>query len=275
MSLRDPLLLLVLGVCACAQGSALASGGSGSGAASQGGSAAGGEGSGAGVDVGGAGEGAQAAGAGGEGGSLPPCDESPCKLVAPQCGCPGGEMCSIDGSGDRGCVEEGSVAMGAACGANGDCLAGGICLGDAEGGYCGEFCEVDGDCAPQICGVKLGDGAGGELPGVTLCSSGCDPASSAGCPAGMGCVLGREGAGAERFFFMCFPAGTATDGALCATADVCAPGYGCYDNGTDTACYRNCDVDNDLCPGAQLCYALNDENAAPVVVDGYSLGVCQ
>jgi hypothetical protein len=41
-----------------------------------------------------------------------PCDEDPCKLVAPQCGCGADEMCTLAGGGTRVCTDEGSRAPG-------------------------------------------------------------------------------------------------------------------------------------------------------------------
>jgi hypothetical protein len=183
-------------------------------------------------------------------------------------------MCTINGA-DIVCATDGSAALGAECGASA-CSAGGLCLGDASGGYCAQFCGEDSECGGAlVCGVRLNDGSGGTIPNVELCSSSCDPATAVGCPTGLGCALGREADGLERFFFMCFPAGNAIEGAACTSAATCAPGYGCYNNGTADVCFKNCNVNTLSCPGGQTCFALNDEAAVPVNVNGYALGVCQ
>src|SRR5690349_777784 len=47
----------------------------------------------------------------------PACEEDPCKLVEPQCGCASDQACTIDGSGGRQCVQAGSAVWGAGCSA--------------------------------------------------------------------------------------------------------------------------------------------------------------
>jgi hypothetical protein len=267
---RALLLIQLLALAACAEGFEAPTGG-GNGPGSGGSPATDG-------GNGGAGEGAGPQGGtpsqGGEGGSPPACEGDPCKLVSPQCGCDAGDKCTINGT-TIACGADGTEAIGAACGAS-DCSAGGLCLGDAGGGYCAQFCDEDAECGGAlVCGVGLNDGSGGTIPDVALCSSNCDPATVAGCPAGLGCVLGREADGLERFFFMCFPAGTGVDGAACTSAASCAPGYGCYNNGTADVCLKNCNVNTPACTGIQTCYALNDENQLPVNVNGYPMGACQ
>ena len=268
---RAALLIQLLGLAACAEGfSALSDGGSGP---ATGGSPTTDGGN------GGAGEGAAMQGGspsqGGEGGSPPACEDDPCKLVSPQCGCDAGDKCTIDGNADIVCSADGTEPLAAACGAS-DCAAGGICLGDVSVGYCAQFCDEDAECGgTNICAVELNDGSGGTIPDVALCSSSCDPSTASGCPTDLGCVLGREADGAKRFFFMCFASGSGIDGAACTTAADCAVGYGCYNNGTNDACYKNCNVNAPSCSGIQSCYALNDDLAQPVVVNGYPIGVCQ
>lgn len=211
-------------------------------------------------------------GTGGSGAGTP-CDESPCKLTSPQCGCSSGEKCTIDGGGDRLCVEDGTAAPAAQCDASEDCASGSICLGEADVGYCAPFCEQDPDCSgTNICAVKLGDGNGGTIPNVTMCSSACNLANASGCPLGLGCVLGQEAAGQERFFTMCFASGTATGG-NCASPAVCAPGYGCYNDGTNDVCIQNCNVNSPACASG-TCLAINDGNGQPIVVNGFALGAC-
>jgi hypothetical protein len=261
----------------CAQGSALGpSGGNGAGASGgDGGSGAvGGQGAGSVGGNGGADPG-PGPGPGGNGGSGAgtPCDEDPCKLTSPQCGCADGEKCTLDNDGGRLCVEEGTAAPNAQCGANQDCVAGSICLGESSVGYCAPFCDVDTDCgSPTICALELGDGQGGTIPDVTMCSSTCNLANASGCPSGLGCVLAQEADGLERFFTMCFAAGTATSGA-CPDPGVCAPGFGCYNNGTADVCIQNCNVNAPVC-GAGTCVPINDANGQPIVVNGFAVGAC-
>lgn len=271
MRVRTLLLIELLGLAACAEGFSVPTGGGsdpgvGGAPVSDGGK-------------GGAGDGAAPQGGtpsqGGEGGSPPACEGDPCKLVSPQCGCDEGDKCTINGSADIACAADGTEPIAAECGAA-DCAAGGICLGEAAVGYCAQFCDQDAQCGgSNICAVQLNDGAGGTIEDVAMCSSNCDPSTASGCPAGLGCVLGREADGAQRFFFMCFAAGTAVDGAACTGPATCAPGYGCYNNGTADVCLKNCNVNTPACTGIQTCYPLNDENQIPVNVNGYPMGACQ
>jgi hypothetical protein len=212
---------------------------------------------------------AQTTGAGGGA-----CAETPCKLVAPQCGCPPDEMCAIDNTGQRACLTAGTAAPGAACGPV-DCAPGGICLGTGNLGFCGEFCKTDSDCnAPAICILGVSDGNGGTVPNAALCSSNCSPTTSAGCPTGMGCQIVQEDLGAMRYGFTCTAAGTKTKGQPCASSSDCAPNFGCYNIGNALQCARNCNTFNDQCPGAETCNALVDLNAQPIVVNGIGVGVC-
>ncbi len=270
MRVRAAVWFPLMGLVACAEGFS-APGGSGPGS---GGSPQETGGSGGTVAEGAAPQGGSPA-EGGAGGSGPVCEEDPCKLVSPQCGCDDGDKCTINGSADIVCGNDGTEAIGAECGAS-DCAAGGICLGSSTVGYCAQFCDADAECGgTKICSVRLNDGSGGTIPDVALCSSSCDPATASGCPSPLGCVLGREADGAKRFFFMCFASGAGTEGAACTTAADCLVGYGCYNNGTNDVCYKNCNVSAPVCPGAQGCFALNDDLAQPVIVNGYSVGVCQ
>lgn len=270
--------LFVGALLGCATGSEIAGGGPSNGGAGgdDGGGGAGAEGAGGNPNVGGAGGNPSVGGnpnAGGQGGG-PPCSEDPCKLVDPQCGCADGNKCTIDADGDRGCVAAGTAAFAAQCDANQDCVAGAICLGEAAVGYCAEFCDADTDCSGgNICAVHLGDGAGGVLPDVSMCSSTCNLATASGCPSGLGCILAREGDGQQRFFTMCFAALAGTTGTACPTPDVCAPGYGCYNTGMADQCFQNCDVNAPSCITG-TCVPIQDENMQNIVLNGVSIGAC-
>lgn len=209
---------------------------------------------------------------GGQGGA--PCSEDPCKLVAPQCGCAADEKCTLDTAGERACGPAGTAAVAAQCDANQDCAPGAICLGEANVGYCAPFCDADTDCTGgTICAVKLGDGAGGVIDGVSMCSSTCNLATASGCPTGLGCILANEADGQQRFFTMCFAAANGTTGAACPTPDVCAPGYGCYNTGTSDQCFQNCDVNAPQCTTG-TCVPIQDENMQNIVINGVSIGAC-
>lgn len=245
-------------------------------------SGSGGAGGQAGAEVGGAGGftgagGFNGAGSGqpsvdGQGGG-PYCEEDPCKLVAPQCGCKSGENCTLDAAGDRTCGPSGTAAFYAECGI-GDCVEGAICLGEASVGYCVPFCAADTDCeGTNICASRLADGNGEVIPNVSLCSSTCNLATSVGCPDGLGCKWFREEAGAERFFTACFEAGNATSGSCANNPGVCAPGYDCYNDGIGDKCFQNCDVASPVC-NTGTCVPIQDELMQQVTVNGFSIGAC-
>ncbi len=185
------------------------------------------------------------------------CMDTPCKLVLPQCGCLGGEMCTIDGSpeGTRVCVPEGSVPIGGACSGS-NCSAGSLCVATAGmKSTCRKFCSMDTNCtAPGgLCVTKLNDGSSGQIPGVTLCSDNCDPTTNVGCSvAGMSCQIGKESTGQLRTFTQCTGAGSGTQGASCTNAANCAPMFGCFNVGT-SQCVRYCKIGGAVCPGGLTC----------------------
>jgi len=215
-------------------------------------------------------------GMGGMGGMPPTCDD-PCELPPPQCGCDPGKGCTMSATGVKSCKTSGDVPTGGGCSIVDKCMPGGICLGGANYGYCAQFCDEDDQCpGNEICALHLNDGMGGSVPGAAMCSTGCDPGNGAGCPMGMTCVVGQEQEAPMRFFFFCAEAGAGTDGAACPNGQAnCAIGYGCYNDGVSDVCFKNCNVNNDQCPGIQFCNALQSQSGQPITVNGYTIGVCQ
>ena len=177
------------------------------------------------------------------------CAEAPCKLVAPQCGCPAGQGCYVDSTGSRLCTTAGANAEGAACTGLGSCTAGNLCVNiDRAMGatnQCMKFCSSDTQCSGGICLYTLSDGMGGSLPGVRLCTRNCDPVAQSGCRTGAYCDIFRETAGAMRWFTDCTaPAmGSGRQGAACATLADCAAGFTCVDPGDGLLeCMEWCNV---------------------------------
>lgn len=187
------------------------------------------------------------------------CAESPCKLVAPQCGCAGGDMCAVDAGGNRSCVSAGATPIGAECGPNG-CEPGGWCGETAPTiKTCQKFCASDSDCVPPggLCLHELANGSSGSIPGIMACTENCDPSTNVGCPiAGTGCYLEQESSGQMRGYTKCGPAGTATQSAPCMSHSDCAPTYGCFNAGT-SKCLQYCKVGGGpACPGGLSCVEL-------------------
>lgn len=201
------------------------------------------------------------------------CQGNPCKLVAPQCGCAAGEGCTLDNTGAPTCDVAGNVAPGGNCSADA-CQPGSICLGTTPTTpTCGEFCATDAQCtAPGgLCVVKLNDGSGNEIPGVTLCSENCDPTTNVGCVSGTGCTFGQEQAGQMRFFTACRESGAKTQGQTCTTNAECAPGYGCINTGT-TQCMKYCKVGT-TCANGMSCSAVSI-GGVDIVIGGIQYGIC-
>ncbi len=198
------------------------------------------------------------------------CGENPCKLVAPQCGCAGGEMCMTDGMGGRVCITAGTTAIGQTCVNSNDCAPGSMCVKTATNvAMCMEFCATDATCtAPGgLCATKLNDGSSGQVPGVTLCSENCDPLMNTGCSvSGSACHIFKESAGLMRHYTNCSGSGTGMQGAACTNDEQCAPTFSCINAGTKK-CLKYCKVGGVACPGGLTCASIG-------VIGGTEYGAC-
>jgi hypothetical protein len=204
-------------------------------------------------------------------GCIAMCSESPCRLVAPQCGCAGGQACVIDTTGARFCATAGTASTGQACTGAAGCRAGDLCIDiDPVGttSVCSHFCSSDTGCAGGLCIVTLDDGSGGTLPGVTLCTHVCDPVTQTGCPTGAFCGIYQETAGAMRILTDCSaPAGTGGQGASCFDDTDCRAGFACITG----SCLHWCRYPAGTgCTGGYTCYPFT----TPLIVGGQQYGVC-
>lgn len=203
-----------------------------------------------------------------------PCDETPCKLTAPQCGCLAGEGCYLGADGMRMCAEAGRTAPGVRCASPTACEPGHACVGTAGTTWCHRFCASDADCSGpgSVCILTLGDGMGGTVPDVTLCTMSCDPVDNTACPTLTACTIFRESDGAMRFLTHCRGAGMAGQGAACADDIDCQAGYGCVGPaGGATVCRHWCRVATGAgCPAGTACQSL----ATPAIIGGVEYGVC-
>jgi len=172
------------------------------------------------------------------------------------------------------CGTPGPEAEGEACTGATSCQAGNLCLGSGTAGFCARFCETDAECpgAGSLCLLELDDGAGGALPGVTLCTGNCSPATGVGCPSTMGCAIFEETMGSMRTFTGCRAAGTVTEGGTCVDAEDCAPGHFCGGPTTGPReCYRWCRQPSGTeCRGLTFCTSFTE----PAVVGGVEYGYC-
>ncbi len=206
------------------------------------------------------------------------CADSPCRLVSPQCGCSAGLGCYLSGT-TRVCAAGGASPEGSTCANVNDCSPGLLCLNIAIAGSavneCGRFCATDADCrgAGSLCIHTLSDGAGGSIPGVSVCSLDCDPITQSGCVSGSSCQIYQESSGSMRFFTDCAaPVGAGGQGATCTDSTNCQRGFGCV--GSPGTCQRYCDEPATIagggCSASEACYGFT----TPLVIGGIEYGVC-
>ncbi len=201
------------------------------------------------------------------------CVEPPpgCDL-APQCGCPRGEKCTLVGV-DRRCVTAGFQSEGRPCSADVEGAAGLMCVNavGTDVRACYRFCRDHSGCfgPGSLCVVAVSSG-GTPLPGVTLCSLSCDLVSGSGCPAGTGCKLWQEPGGERRFLTDCSgEVGTGRTGMPCARERDCAPGFFCPVP-TISQCVQFCALPGGFCEGGYTCRRFHE----PVVVGSQEYGYC-
>ncbi|MCA9580578.1 MAG: hypothetical protein KC416_02210 [Myxococcales bacterium] len=220
-----------------------------------------------------------------DGGTIDPgpmCSQTPCSLVAPQCGCATGNACVIDGTGARLCAAAGTGDEGQPCGAGALCRPGQLCLAYPASTtltMCAAFCNTDADCGSRaLCRTTLGDGTGGTIPGATFCTIDCDPAEQTGCAPGSECTVYLEPEPSARFFTDCRAKAAApgTQGSACSTTDDCGAGYRCLDfNGTTaggTECSHWCKVGSGTgCGAGSTCFPF----ATPLSLGGIEYGYCR
>ena len=195
------------------------------------------------------------------------CSEVPCRLVAPQCGCPTGQGCRTV-AGVRGCEPAGTNAAREPCAGPEECAPGTLCIlraGRAMGA-CTSYCSGPGDCGgDQLCGSIAG------VTGTGACSFGCDPIGPSGCPAGLACLSSLTMTvpldGTTVLVTNCGSDTGLATGAPCTSSGECAPGNVC----TPTGCTRLCDLDASACEGTDVCLDFTEPIRLP---DGRRLGAC-
>jgi hypothetical protein len=256
----------VIVMAACAQ--ALPEGDDGGGPAATVTSAGGAGGSGGAGGVGGVG------GSGGVGGEAPACEDEPCKLTLPQCGCEAGLRCHFANDA-RSCVPLGSTPAGEKC--REDCEAGFLCTVVIAGspGICRRYCESDEECYQPggKCVFTLSPGGPMSGTAVSVCSTNCDPISNVGCvEPEMKCEIN-----AVNKNTFCNVAGTGTQGTSCIKVSHCAVGLSCF--GTSMGgklCLKWCDVGGPVCPSGTQCVPLTGPGGQldTLVVGSKQYGAC-
>ncbi|RLB55856.1 MAG: hypothetical protein DRJ42_04930 [Deltaproteobacteria bacterium] len=194
------------------------------------------------------------------------CDEAPCRLVAPQCGCAGGTVCQRPG-GDttlRACVAPGTSDVGEACLGNLACQEAAVCVATGfSSGLCHAYCASGADCPTGVCLelVVMSEDIG-------ACMDSCDPVAGSPCAGGTGCGIGYTRNVPDRDFIF---ATRCLDPALPALdqpcpVGACGPALVC-DAGS---CRQVCELPAGTCPGTLTCRSLSPR----AVVGAREYGFC-
>jgi hypothetical protein len=214
------------------------------------------------------------------------CTTQPCTL-APECGCDTSmeETCDIDRTTLSSNICRHVNTPGretSTCAAVGDCDIQYTCLGD---GACHKFCASNGDCGSPRgqCVIQVVDNNNKAIPGAVICSSNCDPLTSAAsyCPPNDKCgiftatfngtdhdITDCEAAGAGGQDSSCLIAGSSPpngDDTKCAAGQMCTTL-----NNTTFNCRQICKYPTGACPIGTSCIGFS----TPLTIAGVTYGVC-
>ncbi len=205
------------------------------------------------------------------------CTDPVCDLY-PQCGCTGGQKCSLDSANNNACISAGSTQNGGSCTADTDCVAGAMCLGRSttEGqclGYCDPVTQAGCTSGTSYC-LELVDSNQITIPGAGVCTVTCQPHNaSAACPSGMGCEIYTHNITDVTFSDCHGNVGTGTNGDSCDNTNgpYCAVGYGCFNDAGSQVCYQWCTMTS-TCTGATTCTTTAFD--PPITLGGLTYGIC-
>jgi hypothetical protein len=193
---------------------------------------------------------------------LPPCDESPCRLVLPQCGCPKGKACLRLATNQLICGEAGNVAPYQPCVGAEDCVAGHTCwvVSPSPQGVCTPYCKTTAECGNTLPVCLLG-------PTYGVCLPGCDPVGQ-NCAGGMACILtnGTDAFGVSHAGTSCAQAGSGQPGDSCTSVTHCAAGMQCIGQ----KCHAICQVGGAKCAANKTCAKLTPA----MKIAGKEYGAC-
>ncbi len=172
------------------------------------------------------------------------CDEDPCRLVGPQCGCDDSEACYLENATTRACRSAGTVPEGGSCSdfsAGGRCARGSSCLDFGLFQGCKRSCETSADCEDAaLCAWTA------RPAGDLFCTSPCNVLTNVGCSGDLKCglLLTREG----DWYSDCFGTGARGVESSCDFHSQCGPGLGCIRG----QCLTWCSTDGD-CSAMRRC----------------------
>ena len=191
-------------------------------------------------------------------------------------GCAPGDKCTfVDlATLEIGCVEAGSGGPATLCADERDCAVGHVC--DPATQVCEEICNEPGavsTCYPGWC-LDL------SYPGHGLCTVGCEPIGTNGCPDGLTCGWWTLHDGDQATFHCAVPAdgGNLAEGDPCViypftlVTNTCAPGLACVGVEPEGSCLRWCAPtgQQSQCAPGQICQAF----PSPIIQNGTEYGAC-
>jgi formylglycine-generating enzyme required for sulfatase activity len=169
--------------------------------------------------------------------SLPPTPGANCACdPVRQQGCPAGQKCRVNGSGQS-CTSDGTIALGQLCNAAADdCIHGTQCIADATTptlAICRQLCSSDADCTQAAPAGESGNVAHCliTLSSAKLCTIACNPvpaAGASGCASGLACTLAS--APSVAAYTDCYLSASSTNmpGSSCSVPqNACASGSFC------------------------------------------------
>jgi hypothetical protein len=188
----------------------------------------------------------------------------PCELVS-QCGCPG-QACDITQNGSTVCRATGGGMQSVPCASKTDCANGFTCIGRmATAQACYEFCDNDATCVGPGGRCAL---TAGSMNTQKVCTTNCNPLTSAGCPSAWGCHVAKDPSGTHSD---CHLAGVGGQNASCTDLEDCAPGFACVQFASPR-CLKYCVVGGpSSCPGGSTCMPFG---GGGITVGGTQFGVC-
>jgi len=213
-----------------------------------------------------------------DGDAAPTCTPTrgPCQPF-PQCGCDAPDNCNVlDVDGTTACVATGTTPFWNSCGIKtasvGECQKGAECIGS----NCKPFCNTVADCpgpnrtCEQITKTGKPYPFGPAVPGLKVCSAGCDPIlPSDTCGPGVNCTIYPSDGLAKDHGDCIYAKGQGMGPGTCTVNEDCAVGFMCF-NGAD--CRKLCRVvghPEDCTQGTCAAFTLK------AAIAGIEYGACQ